>query len=71
MFEDKKIKVAQILLNHRDLENSENRAKTLELLQSFGPNQIPIINANDSNSHEELHGTKFSDNDELASLVAQ
>lgn len=61
----------QVLLNHRDLLDPKNRKNILDLLNSYGPNQIPIINANDANSHEELSGTKFSDNDELASLVAQ
>ena len=62
-------KIAQILLTPDVLENEtrkENACNTLFTLLSMGV--IPIVNANDTVSTEELG---FSDNDTLSALVAK
>ena len=67
-FEQKDIKVAQILLSHDDLGNRRrylNAKHTIEAL--LERNVIPIINENDSVTVEEI---KIGDNDTLSATVA-
>src|SRR6185503_13591531 len=68
LFAKFKIKVAQVLLTHEDLEHHErhlNARNTLVTLLRHGV--VPIINENDAVSFTEL---KFGDNDKLSALVA-
>ncbi|MFQ6677610.1 MAG: glutamate 5-kinase [Fidelibacterota bacterium] len=65
-FEAHKIKTAQVLLTHNDLQDRSrylSARNTLEILLIHGI--IPIINENDTVSTEEI---QFSDNDFLAAL---
>lgn len=65
-----RLKIAQLLLTHADLENEKrlsNVTNTLTTLLGF-PNIIPIINENDSVATFELN---VGDNDTLSSEVAQ
>lgn len=62
------LRTAQVLLTHDDLSNRErhlNARSTLRTLLGLGV--IPVINENDTVATEEI---RFSDNDTLASLVA-
>lgn len=70
LFEDKHIVTSQILLTHNDFEQGENLQNLLKVLTQVQGNMVPIINENDTISREELKNKKFSDNDELAGLVA-
>ncbi|MEE2695335.1 MAG: glutamate 5-kinase [Pseudomonadota bacterium] len=68
-FEEKKIKIAQILLTYSDTEDrrkSLNSRETITELIKCGT--VPIINENDSVATDEL---KFGDNDRLAARVSQ
>jgi len=63
------LKVAQVLLSARDLDNREtylNIRNTVKALFDLG-SVIPIVNENDSVATEEL---KFGDNDTLAARIA-
>lgn len=65
-----KLKIAQLLLTHHDLEDKgrlRNVNNTLTTLLTF-PNIVPIINENDSVATFELN---VGDNDTLSSKVAQ
>ncbi len=68
LFEKKKILVAQNLLTHNNFRN-KNILNNLQnvWMQNVKYRTLAIINENDTISREEL---KFSDNDELAWLVA-
>lgn len=69
IFNKKKIKVAQILLNYDDLNNKircRNFKKSINRL--FELNILPIINENDSVATQEI---SFGDNDILAAYVAK
>ena len=71
LVEDKKniIEVSQELVNHKTFENLESKENFLAVLnQNISFWVLNIINENDTVSREEL---KFSDNDELAWLVAK
>jgi glutamate 5-kinase len=57
-------------LTHNDFEQGENLQNLLKVLTQVQGNMVPIINENDTISREELKNKKFSDNDELAGLVA-
>ena len=66
-FKARRLKVAQVLLNHDDLTDRKrflNARNTLAMLLSLGV--IPIINENDTVAVEEI---RFGDNDNLAGLV--
>lgn len=61
--------VAQLLLTHEDLENTDRAERvkaTLERLLAFD-NAVPVINENDSVAVEEL---RYGDNDKLSARVA-
>ncbi len=67
-FESRGLKVAQILLDHHDLENRQrflNARHTLEALMAYGV--IPIVNENDTVTVDEI---KIGDNDTLSATVA-
>lgn len=69
LFSKRRLKVAQLLLTHQDLDSRiryRNAKNTLDELLTYG-NVVPIINENDSVAVEEL---KFGDNDELSAEVA-
>jgi len=68
LFEQHKLKTAQILLTHDDLSNRSrylNARSTLRTLLELGV--IPVINENDTVATEEI---QFGDNDTLGALVA-
>ena len=68
LFEQHKLKTAQILLTHDDLSNRSrylNARSTLRTLLELGV--IPVINENDTVATEER---QFGDNDTLGALVA-
>jgi glutamate 5-kinase len=76
IFDEHKVKVAQVLLTEEDFRNwrrYSNLRRTMEKLIGFGV--LPIVNENDTISTAELEekgeGRKaaFSDNDRLAALV--
>ena len=68
-FEEKKKKVAQILLTFSDTEDRRRSLNSRETIKSLlFSNVIPIINENDTVATDEL---KFGDNDRLAARVAQ
>ena len=71
LFKKKWLIASKSLLTHRDLELQGNKKWTLDLLNDIEEDEVPIINANDVTSSEELAGTKFSDNDQLAGLIAK
>lgn len=67
-FEQKGLKVAQILLGNDDLENRKrylNAKRTIDALLDF--NVIPVINENDSVTVDEI---RIGDNDTLSATVA-
>jgi glutamate 5-kinase len=67
-FEQYKIDVAQVLFTHADLADRDrylNARSAIDALLEL--NVIPIINENDTVSVDEL---RFSDNDQLAAMVA-
>ena len=69
VFEEKKKKVAQILLTFADTEDRRRSLNSRETIKSLLlSNVIPIINENDTVATDEL---KFGDNDRLAARVAQ
>lgn len=70
-FESYKIEVGQLLFTHEDLEG-ERCGYTQELLNEIMESGVvPIINANDAVSSEELDALKqYADNDVLAERVA-
>lgn len=65
--------IGQVLLTRDVIDFPESRKNTVHTLnQLLDMNIIPIINENDSVSVDELdHLTKFGDNDQLSSIVAQ
>lgn len=68
LFGRHKLRVAQVLLTHDDLEHHErhlNARNTLVTLLARGV--VPVINENDAISFTEI---KFGDNDTLSALVA-
>src|SRR5215475_12964247 len=76
LFDEQKVKVAQVLLTEEDFSNwrrYSNLRRTMEKLIGFGV--LPIVNENDTVSTAELEekgaGRKaaFSDNDRLAALA--
>src|SRR5215475_346735 len=76
LFDEQKVKVAQVLLTEEDFSNwrrYSNLRRTMEKLIGFGV--VPIVNENDTVSTAELEekggGRKaaFSDNDRLAALA--
>ena len=71
LFNRKPLFVSQSLLTHRDLELQGNKEWTLDLLNDIEEDEVPVINANDVTSSEELADLKFSDNDQLAGLIAK
>ncbi len=69
VFEEKKKKVAQILLTFSDTEDRRRSLNSRETIKSLLLSDvIPIINENDTVATDEL---KFGDNDRLAARVAQ
>lgn len=67
------IHTAQVLLTHHNFSSNEERENIKLIINEYlKEGTIPIINANDVITKEEFigHGGGFSDNDELASLVA-
>tara|TARA_A100001011_G_scaffold377474_1_gene441150 strand:- start:1668 stop:2786 length:1119 start_codon:yes stop_codon:yes gene_type:complete len=69
VFEEKKKKVAQILLTFSDTEDRRRSLNSRETIKSLILSDvIPIINENDTVATDEL---KFGDNDRLAARVAQ
>lgn len=68
LFERHDIKIAQVLLTRSDLDNRASYLNAQETLTHLLTMKVlPIINENDTVAVEEL---KFSDNDQLAALVA-
>jgi len=69
------IDIAQILLTHHNFLTKEEVKNLLDVVEAyFETKTVPIINTNDIITKEELmNGSfiKFSDNDELAALVAK
>lgn len=68
LFNDRGLRVAQILLTRGDMEDRRrylNTRYTLERLTALGA--VPIVNENDTVTVDEL---KFGDNDELSAVVA-
>lgn len=74
-FEKHGIQTAQVLLTHHNFQTKEEEKNIEEVMNSYlKEGAIPIINTNDVVTKEEImptnsHG-KFTDNDELAALVA-
>ncbi len=69
IFEEKKKKVAQILLTFSDTEDRRRSLNSRETIKSLLLSGVtPIINENDTVATDEL---KFGDNDRLAARVAQ
>jgi len=67
-FEEKNIKCAQILVNRSDFSNRNRYLSLREVTQNLlNLNILPIFNENDVLSAEEEN---FSDNDQLASMIA-
>ncbi|MCX7966681.1 MAG: glutamate 5-kinase, partial [Syntrophorhabdaceae bacterium] len=69
VFNNKGIKVGQILLTHEDIASKEkclNLMNTLNALINL--DIVPIINENDALSFKEI---RFGDNDNLSALIAQ
>ena len=69
------VKTAQILLTHHNFSTKEEVKNIKEVIEGYFKEKIlPIVNTNDILTKEELmNGSmiKFSDNDELAALVAK
>ena len=69
------IKAAQILLTHHNFSNKVEEKTVKNIINSYLKEKtISIINENDMVSKEEFTGNKlksFTDNDELAALVAE
>jgi glutamate 5-kinase len=68
LFQEHRLKTAQILLTHDDLSNRHrylNARSTIRTLLDLGV--VPIINENDTVATDEI---RFGDNDTLAALVA-
>ena len=74
-FKRHSIKTAQILLTHHNFSTQEEVKNLLDVIEGyFDEGILPIINTNDIITKEELmngSAIKFSDNDELAALVAK
>ena len=74
-FEKHGIQTAQVLLTHHNFQTKEEEKNIGEVMNSYlKEGTIPIINTNDVITKEEImpknsHG-RFTDNDELAALVA-
>jgi glutamate 5-kinase len=69
LLRDHGLHVAQLLVTHEDLENSDRAPRVqavLERLLEF-PQVVPVINENDSVAVEEL---RYGDNDKLSSRIA-
>lgn len=73
-FKENGIKTAQVLLTHHNFSTKDEEENIQEVINGYlDNNTIPIVNTNDVITKEELmsnSATKFSDNDELAALVA-
>lgn len=72
-FGEYNVSVGQILLTREDVERpevKENLLRTFDSLMELGA--IPIVNENDSVSHEEIESEQkiFGDNDTLSAIVA-
>ncbi|STX51403.1 proB glutamate-5-kinase [Legionella busanensis] len=69
LFKSENILVSQLLLTKQDFQTRQHYLNIARLLQELSKHQniIPIINENDSVAIEEL---MFTDNDELAGLIA-
>jgi glutamate 5-kinase len=72
-FDLEKIKIAQVLLTHHNLDTPKEKETTKKILDSYLKEKIiPIINENDLINKEELEKNRlFTDNDILAALVAK
>ena len=73
-FSEYNVTVGQILLTREDVERptiKENLLSTLHAILELGA--IPVINENDSVSHEEIESKDhiFGDNDTLSAIVAE
>ncbi len=67
MFEEKGITVAQVLLNHDDVNDKTRNANARNTLNKLIEwRVIPVVNENDTVATEEI---KFGDNDALAGIV--
>jgi glutamate 5-kinase len=69
LLRDHGLHVAQLLVTHEDLENSDRATRfnaVLKRLLEF-PQVVPVINENDSVAVEEL---RYGDNDKLSSRIA-
>jgi len=70
-FEARGIKSCQLLLTHADLKGKRSQYTLRLILEALNKRVVPIINANDSVTSEELDALgKYSDNDVLASQIA-
>lgn len=70
-FEEYAIQSAQLLLTHEDLEKPRCENVINLLCEALENGVVPIINANDSVSSEELNALRqFADNDVLAGEIA-
>lgn len=72
-FGEYNVSIGQILLTREDVERpevKENLLRTFDSLMELGA--IPIVNENDSVSHEEIESEQkiFGDNDTLSAIVA-
>jgi len=73
LFEDEKIRVAQVLLTHHNFDTLNEKEVIVNILCAYLHQKIiPIINENDLINKEELEDNKlFPDNDILAALIAK
>ena len=75
LFKPYRIQTAQVLLTHHNFNSSEEVKNIKEVVNAYLKNNtIPIINTNDVVTKEEIllrSKNVFTDNDELAALVAE
>lgn len=68
LFDENKIKIGQILIEHDDIKNKVKKTNIINTLNKLLEwRVIPIINENDTVATDEI---KFGDNDTLAGIVA-
>lgn len=70
-FETHGLEACQLLLTHADLQGERRPYTRRLILEAFQKKVVPVINANDSVTSEELDALKeYADNDVLASQIA-
>lgn len=70
-FGSRNVEICQLLVTYEDIESERHKHIKKLLLECIESGVVPIINANDAVSHEELDALRqYADNDVLAGKVA-